>query len=414
MPRKYNLQDIEEQLEPFFEKRDLADSTKKAYISHLKQYCNFIGQSIPEFIEEANQEQIPYINQKNQIIIPNPENTKLKEKLDRFQKEESERINPSTVEKAVTFVRAVYSTLGNSLKMPRRKKLKIPSTNKERLTHDKLQQIIIDSPLKYKFLITFMASTGMRIGDATEITIQDWLNSMDETSLETALSKKEDIIGYFEFFPAKTRNDNILCQTFSSPEANRYIQEYLTERIRNGEKLKLTDKLFKTNSKTPVQIAEDFFYRKSIKFYNKELKILNKKLEDNEISIKEHDTLKGKISRFHPHALRHYFISMTAIYCNNLKVGARFAGHTLPEATDKNYVAFNKEELYSFYLKILPYVTFKEKVKVTEIVPDDLVKLKELEVKYEKEKQTNEENSKRIGRLEELFHEFNSDLFDKI
>ena len=82
----FTIEDIKKQLEPFFQKRNyLAPKTKKRYVSHLKNYCNFLGYSVQEFIEEANQEQISYINDKNQIISPDVEQTNLKFYLDSFQ-----------------------------------------------------------------------------------------------------------------------------------------------------------------------------------------------------------------------------------------------------------------------------------------------------------------------------------------
>lgn len=377
----FTAEDIKKQLEPFFQKRDyLAPRTKKRYVNHLKNYCNFLGYSVHEFIEEANQEQISYINDKNQIISPDVEQTNLKFYLDSFQEHSLQSMSASTVETAISAVRAVYSSLGHNLQLPKRKHISIPVSPNSRLTHRKIQKALRLCNKKYVALVVLMASTGMRIGDAIRLTITDWLHAINQNNLHEALQNDESIIGYFEFYPMKTKKSNILCQTFNTPESNEYIKEYLKERIAKEEILTEESSLFKFNITSHSTINKYFDVRNQ-KLYDEEVNELKREKEAGLLTEAEFEEKKNNISKFHPHALRKYFITMVGNYCENLKVAARFAGHTLPEATDQNYIRFQKEELLHHYLKVIKYLSFDEEVKITEITSEDIREFNEMKQK---------------------------------
>ena len=156
-------------------------------------------------------------------------------------------MSASTVETAISAVRAVYSSLGHNLQLPKRKHISIPVSPNSRLTHRKIQKALRLCNKKYVALVVLMASTGMRIGDAIRLTITDWLHAINQNNLHEALQNDESIIGYFEFYPMKTKKSNILCQTFNTPESNEYIKEYLKERIAKEEILTEESSLFKFN-----------------------------------------------------------------------------------------------------------------------------------------------------------------------
>ena len=91
------------------------------------------------------------------------------------------------------------------------------------------------------------------------------------------------------------------------------------------------------------------------------------------------------------------------LYCENLKVAARFAGHTLPEATDQNYIRFQKEELLHHYLKVIKYLSFDEEVKITEITSEDIREFNEMKQKIiEKDSELKAELASLRRQQEEL------------
>lgn len=376
----FTTEEINEQLQPFFEKRShISEPTKKRYVSHIMNYCNYIGYTVQEFIEEANQEQIAYINENNQIITPDLDKTNLKFYLDSFQEYELTKHSPSTVKTAVSAIRAVYSTLGHNLQIPKKKPISISISSNSRLTREKIQKALNLSNKKYKALITLLASSGMRVGDAKEITIKEWLHAINIKTISEAL-ESEDEIGYWEFYPGKTKRNNILCQTFNTPESNRLIKEYLKERIMKGETLTEDSKIFPFKGYSPATI-NDYFNNRNRKLYDEEVNELQIEKEAGLLTEAEFEEKKDNISKFHPHGLRKYFITMVGNYCENLKVAARFAGHTLPEQTDSNYIRFQKEELLHHYLKVIKYLSFDEEVKITEITSEDIREFNEMKQK---------------------------------
>lgn len=399
----FTAEDIKKQLEPFFQKRNqLALGTKKRYIAHIRNYCNFLGYSVQEFIEEANQEQISYINENNQIITPDVEQTNLKFYLDSFQKYCLQNMSASTAESCISTVRAVYTSLGHNLQLPKRKHISTPVSSNSRLTREKIQKVLRLSNKKYTSLIVLMASTGMRISDALKLRIIDWLHAINQNNLHKALQSDESVIGYFEFYPVKTKKSNILCQTFNTPESNEYIKEYLKERMSKGEELTEDSSLFKLSIDSQSTVNKYFDLRNQ-KLYDEEVNELEREKEAGLLTETEFEEKKNNISKFHPHALRKYFITMVGNYCENLKVAARFAGHTLPEATDQNYIRFQKEELLHHYLKVIKYLSFDEEVKITEITSQDIREFNEMKQKIiEKDSELKAELASLRRQQEEL------------
>lgn len=370
-----------------------------------------MGYSVQEFIEEANQEQISYINEKNQIISPDVEQTNLKFYLDSFQEYSLQKLSASTVESTMSSVRAVYTTLGHNLQLPKRKHVHMPVSSNSRLSREKIQKSLRLCNKKYSALIVFLASTGMRIGDAVRLTIKDWLHSINQKNLQEALND-ENSIGYFEFYPNKTKKNNILCQTFNTPESNAYIKDYLKERISKKEVLTDDSLLFKFNSNSTATINK-YFDSRNQKLYNGEVNELQTKKDAGLLTETEFEEKKNNISKFHPHGLRKYFITMVGNYCENLKVAARFAGHTLPEATDQNYIRFQKEELLHHYLKVIKYLSFDEEIKVTEITSEDIKEFNDMKQKLiERDSELKAELASLRRQQEELKKRYNDLDFD--
>ena len=399
------LNEIEKQLKPFFKKRNLKFNTKRGYCTTLKAYTEFLGYSINEMITEAEQEQISYINDKNQIIHPDVEKSNLKYYLDSFQEQELKRISPTTVDKSISSIRAVYKTLGNNLKLPSQEIILPKKDNKnDNLTKEEIARALDHSNSKYKSLITFLGSTGVRVSDTMKLTYGQWIKAVDKKTIRDAVDASENLIGFYNFKPTKTKRLNILCQTFNSPESNKLIQIYSKERESKGEILKEETLIFPHGSKNYSHVAVAEYFRKiNKKLMDEQVKELENLLLEEKINQNEFNEKVEKITYFHPHALRSYFITMVGSYCNNLKIGSRLAGHTMPEKTDDNYIKFSKDELLPHYKKLIPYLTFKEKAKVRLITDEKVEKLDRLE-------EENRSMSRRLNFLEKKFSDEELDV----
>jgi integrase len=412
----------ENELNLFFEKKpNLSERTKKSYRESIGLFCEFTGMTLPELLEEAQNEQIAYINDNNQIITPNVDKTAFKYYLDKFKQRELLTKKESTLKLRLSNIKAVYKTLigKNNIKIPEIQEFKTKvwnNKNKKGLSQHKIKKIIEKSNTKYKAIFAFASCTGMRIGDILQLTCKDWLKSIGLKTIDEAMYEKKDIIGFFEFYPQKT--PKIWCQVFNTPESNKLIQNFLIERKLSKENITENSLLFlKKPSKHTITVN---FYSNKINniLHDEEVEELKTKgytyeeiegLTDQEIEkLKKEGITKEKlaekiekISYFHPHALRSYFTTTVGNNISNLKIAARLAGHAMPEATDDNYIRFSKEQIYSHYIKLIPYLTVLSEVEVKTITDKDLSKLKHLA-------QENMILKKRMNSIEDILSIFDN------
>lgn len=89
-------------------------------------------------------------------------------------------------------------------------------------TREEIQKIIANSPLKFKVVVTLMASTGCRVGAIPPLRILDLIYLKQERLHQIA-------------FYAGTKDE---YYSFTTPECSKYINEYLEFRERCGEKIK--------------------------------------------------------------------------------------------------------------------------------------------------------------------------------
>lgn len=181
-----------------FINRNRSEHTVKKYVSNLKKYCNFTGLTPTELIKEAKNEQVSYLNEKNQIIEPDIEESKLAERLFNFHCYEKRRgMKPSSLRTTMTTIRAFY----NANKV---KELPDPieidedvETTLNVMKHEKVKRAVDGADLKNQALFTFMASTGMRSGDVRRLTIHDFMSALDFEELDDLLNnEKKDLLGY--------------------------------------------------------------------------------------------------------------------------------------------------------------------------------------------------------------------------
>lgn len=353
-------------IQKFYNKREvehqkLSNGTKRRYQITLQAYSKYHNKPLKQLLQEAEEEQIPYINNKNQIIIPQPENTQLYDNildyLD-YCKEKGRMIGG--IDSDLRILKVFHRTFN----------IKFPNINLDK-PHNKLRllrkndiKIILENTYtRTRNLYLFLMTTGMRISDACNITIEDFIEALGLDNIDDILTHNlENIgLGYWEFTPQKTRNTSgIICKTCTTVECNRHLLVMLKQR-HNNTPLTLNQPLFTTqygNKYNPVSISGN-----AIRVNKRVHKILVNKYktqyEHNMISEKKYKELIEDIPKFHCHGLRKYFISVLANHGVPERVSAVMEGHVPPISTDTSYVDISRETIMREYFRIVPYLTIE-------------------------------------------------------
>ena len=349
------------------ENRELSPLTKERYGQVLNRYSRIIKKPLQTSLQEAQEEQIPYINKRNQIIIPRIENTTLyNDILTYIQYSRKTHRTDNGLTSDLATIKTFYNTY--NIKTP---KIKL---NKYKPKIKLLTKPLIKTALNLcrpntRIIYHFLMSTGIRVGDMVNFTIDDFLEATNITSINNLIicDPREVGLGYWEFQPKKTKNSSgIICKTCSTSETNQLIIEYLKER-NTIQPLDSDDYLFlniQLKKHKPKNIATNT-QRISMRLYNTKLKEYEQLYNTNQITKKKFNELKDNIPKFHCHGLRKYFISVLANHGVPVRVSAVMEGHTPPIVTDTNYVDISKETVMNEYFKLIPYLSIEPtKVKV--------------------------------------------------
>jgi integrase len=349
--------------------RDVKKSSTEQYQRIMKKYTTYHQQTPTALIEEARKEQAeqPWLSER-----------KINERLYDFYNHLKE--NKITSSKAyLTTVRSFYGHF--EIQLP---KMRIKNPAKE-------QQLSTDIPGKkeiglalentkqrYKAIILFMASTGLSMSDVLNLTITDFLTALNISSIDeiaSLLGKKEtELVGLWQGHRFK---NGIPYITFNSPESTKNIIKYLLER---KWVLKPDQYLF-TNTWNNGNIA--------IRTFNNQFVAINDRCGFGK---------SGKHHYFTSHQLRRFFSTTLTEHRVPYLFVQWMTGHKLPSVPG----AYNKPSLQALreeYLRVLPYITIREKVKVN-LLTDD--RLAEIEEKLLKEKKEKEDMKARLELLESL------------
>lgn len=357
------IYDDEHILRKYFNHRSkpLAETTKMKYRADLKIYTDWCGMTLHELVEEAKEEQRTRIID-NVLFECDIENCKLSERLDSFFYYEQDRgIAPLTLETRISNIRAFYRGMGVK-QLPRRINTKV-ETSFTLLTREKISKSLkYCNPLNTA-MVTFLASTGVRISDCSNFTINDYIESLHLNGLDELVElmfidiEGFDMLGYWEFRPQKTQSN--ICQVCNTPESNKYILEYLKTRyIKHGlhpkEHLFLTNRLNKITSTYFAYVCQ----RINMKLLDDETKELKEQHTQGHITDYEYQKRLENISKFHAHGLRKYFISTISSLCGNLRILLLMEGHRSIVSTDNSYVRISEETIREEYLKFVSELTF--------------------------------------------------------
>ena len=265
------------------------------------------------------------------------------------------QVNPSTVETYLTGVKLFFVMNDVILNWAKIKKF-LPERPKrlgsKAYTTEDVRSIISKSPNpRYKAMILFMASSGVRVGSLHEMQMKHLTNMPHDC---------KSILVY-----PKTKDE---YTTFISNEASLALEEYHNERIRQGDTITDDSFLF-TNGKN-----WDF-----------------KKMSNESVTI----TLKYHISKIHRtkesenryekqtnHAFRKRF--NTILKSNesvNISLAERLMGHSQTVSLDNSYFDPSLENLFKEYLKVLPDLLVDERYTLTSENIQKQQRIEELESK---------------------------------
>ena len=236
------------------------------------------------------------------------------------------------------------------------------------LSKKDIEYIVNDSTLEQNSLWTFMMSTGMREIDCVNWKIRDFMEATEKMGYHNFVDVEEfidkapqDMIGFWDFIPIKTKKDNIRCMTFNNRESSNYILQSL-RKIKN-------DYLPKYNKKhdTNLKISKDSAlfgsrtyqylghkgpnsitsaaHKKNKKLRKHYLTQMEDKIRKGELSEEDREKYIEEIPIFHGHQLRRYFISTIRRYASNISYSAMMEGHAPALSNDPSYLKISKKDV---------------------------------------------------------------------
>lgn len=394
---------------------DIAEQSKKTYAKSLKLFCEYVGKTYTEIVEEIKEEQYDRIED-NKIIRYNPNegvvNKYIVEFLNHCKEKGNKESTLSIKEKHIRTCLKKSEIILPSIYIRHRNN----QEKKNILTRKDIGYVIEHSNIHHKALLSFTASTGLRVSDLRKLTIEDFIESTrdyhDYHDVDEFIEKAPyGMMGFWELIPHKTQGINLECRVCNTPESSDYILDSLTERKdfleKKGLKLELDDALFSSRNKgykgfySETSLSPLFTLKNKMLFeYRK--KEIDKQYDEHMISRREYREAINNIPKFHAHALRHFFTTTVRNYTTNRDVSLIMEGHTSPYAMDKHYVGAN-DELFSddiikeTYKKIVNCLTFNLKVD-----PRDYHELLITQRNYEEQLEINHDLQKKYEYLNEM------------
>ena len=423
----------------YVKKKNITQKTLNTYVFSLLQFCNANNKELDHIIKEVLEEQYPYIDEQGRIHEYNPEYSLIDNYLNNtvdYLRMKGNKNN--SIYAHLVRIRAVLTAL--NIKLPNQVELEKDDADWNVLSKEDIKFVNSISPLHHQALITFMAHTGIRTGDAIKVlTIEDFMKATYKyhqcTELDQFLEKAPmDMIGYWEFIPKKTRKYNVECKVYNTAESSNLILKSLHRRVesikaineKNGTdyRLEKSDALFTSrnqNFKRPMteNTLTTLCHRRNKELRKHKERLLYQEYEEGKISK---ETLEQKLSEipvFHAHGLRKFFITTLARKRVDIRASALLEGHS-PIMQDKSYVDNDslEELLWGEYNRVIPALSFLkdeedfELGKMNHDLQIENAQLKQQKEQLEKDKLNMKEDFKREAKqlLDELLRENNITL----
>lgn len=338
-------------LDNYILEKRLKPKSEKAYRLAWKHYGNATNMTIDELINEAYQEEMDH--------VPHFQ-MKIKQHILDFREYLLDKnMKISTVNKNLELVIYTYNYM--ELWTPKYYKVKTTSktSNVQIIKKDDIRLALdCSNNMMCKAAILFIFSSGCRLVDTVNISVQDFIDATYEYhhsdniyDVYNRLQYKKDVIPSWYIQSIKT---NKMYHTFSSPEATTHILLMLKPRL---HKLTPSDKLFNVSERTI------WSYFKTIN--------TNMNWGNN-----------GTYSYFRGHTLRKTFSTILEECGVDYNCRRLMLSHTI-DTLDNTYVRYSTERLKKEYMKALPSLTLYGEVEVVTVTDNDVAELQSLRKDYQ-------------------------------
>lgn len=341
-------------------------STRNVYLVGAEKYCTYFEMTLQELLLEAEKEEDAQIKWKHRT---------LKRRLIEYRHFLMENYLRNTVDIYFRVVLSIYNYFEIEIgKLPgvdhRSFNNPTPITFKDLPDKDVIRAALEIANPVMKAIILFMSSSGCARTETLNLTVQDYIDSVQEyiesDNLKEIIEKTneiEDIIPTFNILRVKTKK---YYTTYCSPEAVHAINNHLLSR----SNITPESPLFKMH---PMYLMHKF-------------KEINEELSLGKV---------GKYHRFRSHMLRKFHAS--ALYNDGMSIDKvndlQGKSKTL---TDQSYFMVNPEDLKQEYINHLPALMMTVDVEKLSIKSPEYHKL-------EQENKSLKEDNEKINQMwEEL------------
>ena len=212
----------------FLTQRRLKPQTIARYTRELTLYSESTGKSLSDLIQESRDEQ---------INVPWMSDRQLPQQLNQFiMFMESREYSPLRIQNALRIVRTFYNEF--EIILPKTKYKAEPKNFHQSVDdlpgHTDIRTAMNLSNLKWKSIISLMASSGLSMIDVRELKVSDFLSAIGADASGDIPQKDEvstDKIPCWKLLRVKTGNPFV---TFSTPESCHLILEYLHQHPPDG------------------------------------------------------------------------------------------------------------------------------------------------------------------------------------
>lgn len=363
----------------FLDARRRKQSTKREYANRVLKYCEFLDKTPTELIEEAEEDQINY---------PLIRQRRIKEYLLNFRENlDSSDVVPTYVNDVMAIVKAFYRQF--EITLPEISNTTKEDDNQRPMTMDDLPsledlEIITEkASLKNKAIILLGISSGMGSAELRSLKVSDYFKAhnvnIDENTdiLEVIRDKIDE--SHVPTWHIKRIKTGMPYYTFSSPESNKAINNYLKYKLKKykeyWEKLPLLNGVRKRNTERAmnnIKTTEDTYlfdvsggYMKDVSF-TMSIGRLNDSCGFGKV---------GKQRYFHSHIMRKIFSSTVVNNGMELTDANWLLGHKIHKMSDI-YTKPSINRLKQEYLRVLPFLSIEE-VETLTLESDEYKALRE-------------------------------------
>ncbi len=340
-------------VEQWFGMIEGAKATRKTYATYINTFCECIGKTPSELIDEAIKEtrEGKLLSERNTVVYL----TKFKKCLTEKKKA------PKTQGVALSTIKSFYKSFDIQLSssMGKNKKRLPLREHQTFLTKDDVKKLLTHcSNLRMKAIILTMATSGMAKNEILNLRLKDIVFDKNDIGVITMRREKSQID----------------YTTFISPEATMVIKSYLDERNRDPHlKVKSPSDYFFVTYGAKLKAGEKITDKKGSKIapqtFINEFKKLGEDLG--------YGNGKGFFVKSRSHALRKFF-SSTLENAGMPKNKVDFMLGHATSGTDLAYFNTNLDKLKTLYIKFLPYLTFEKEITIRSLDTKDAERLSKL------------------------------------